>query len=60
MIVVQLYIVLSYLVLLGMIIQSYDGKETPAYAWCVFILAPFVLPILIGMMLIDNYDKSNK
>ena len=60
MMLVELYVVFSYLVLLGMIIQSYGEKETPAYAWCVFIISPFVLPVLIGMMLIDNYDKSNK
>lgn len=52
------YIFISYLVMLGMMIESYkDVKHTPMEAWFMFVFSPFILPILIGTMLAENKPK---
>ena len=51
---IALYIVISYLVMLGMIIVSYDNTRTPLEAWLVFVVSPITLPIIIGMNIAEN------
>ena len=47
-----IYIIASYLVMLGVMIEAYDKlDDVKAYAFASFIFSPIVLPILIGMML---------
>ena len=49
---ITLYIITSYLVMLGVMIESYDKiDDMKAYAVVSLICSPIVLPILIGMML---------
>jgi hypothetical protein len=49
---IELYIVLSYLVMLGVMIECYDKiDDMKGYAIASYIFSPIVLPILIGMML---------
>ena len=49
---ITLYIITSYLVMLGVMIEAYDKlDDVKAYAFASFIFSPVVLPILIGMML---------
>ncbi len=49
---IELYIVISYLVMLGVMIESYDKiDDMKGYAIASYIFSPIVLPILIGMML---------
>ena len=46
------YIIISYLVMLGVMIESYDKiDDMKAYAVASLICSPIVLPILIGMMI---------
>ena len=46
-----LYIVLSYLVILGMMIENYSENEPPKEAWLMFTISPIILPVLIGMII---------
>lgn len=46
------YIIVSYLVMLGMMIQANESIDTiTPKEWVIFTLSPFTLPILIGMMI---------
>jgi hypothetical protein len=49
--IILLYIVLSYLVVLGMILEGYSENDPPREAWLVFLLSPVTLPVIIGMMI---------
>lgn len=52
-----LYIIISYLVMLGMIIGKYDNsKDVETEAWFMLVFSPIILPIILGM----NYYESNK
>lgn len=44
-----LYIILSYLITLGMIMESYGDSQTPAEAWLVWFISPITCPIIISM-----------
>ncbi len=50
----MLYIFISYLVMLGMMIETYYKRSTPMEAYFMFALSPFLLPILVGMYLIEK------
>ena len=51
------YIIISYLVMLGVMIESYDKiDDMKAYAVASLIFSPIVLPILIGMMIGKKWD----
>ena len=46
------YIIISYLVMLGMMIESYERiDDMKGYAILTLIFSPIVLPIIIGMMI---------
>lgn len=49
-----LYLALSYLVVLGMMIENYSKTEPPKEAWLMFMFSPIVLPVLIGMMISEK------
>ena len=56
---ILLYMFISYMVMLGMMLDAY-GKETiPAQAWCIYALSPFFCPIFIGMA-ISEKTKDNE
>jgi hypothetical protein len=44
-----LYIFISYLVTLGMILESYTSKNIPLEAYFVWALSPITCPIIVGM-----------
>ena len=47
-----IYIIASYLVMLGVYIEIYDKlDDVKAVAFASFIFSPIILPILIGMIL---------
>lgn len=49
---ITLYIIVSYLVMLGIMIESYEkADDMKAYAIVSWMFSPFILPILIGMMI---------
>jgi hypothetical protein len=52
-----LYLILSYLITAGMLIESYSDKSVPLEAWFVWALSPITCPIIIGMSI---SEKSNK
>ncbi len=47
-----LYIVLSYLLVIGMMIEYYNTvDEITVKGWLTLVLAPITFPIMIGMIL---------
>lgn len=51
---ITLYIFISYMVMLGMMLEAY-GKETiPLNAWICFILSPVLFPVFIGMFISEK------
>lgn len=56
---ILLYMFISYMVMLGMMIETYYKRSIPGEAWFMIVLSPFILPILIGMMLIEK-SKDNE
>jgi len=56
---ILLYIFISYTVMLGMMLETYDGKSIPAEAWFMFAFSPIILPVLIGSMLVEK-SKGNE
>jgi len=56
---ILLYIFISYTVMLGMMLETYDGKSIPGEAWFMLALSPFILPVLIGGMLVEK-SKNNE
>lgn len=52
------YVFLSYMIMLGMMIETYEGKSIPTEAFFMFAFSPFVLPVLIGMMIAENQTKQ--
>jgi hypothetical protein len=51
-----LYCILSYLFMLGMIIQDKEKNGIYRHAFIMFILSPILLPIFLGM----NYEEKNQ
>lgn len=56
---ILLYVFISYMVMLGMMIETYHKKSIPTEAYFMFALSPIVLPVLIGMTISEN-DKPNQ
>ena len=54
------YFFLSYMIMLGMIIENYEKKPIPTEAYFMFFLSPVMLPVLIGMMLTEKSKKDNE
>ena len=49
---IALYMVISYLVMLGVMIESYDKlDDMKAHAIVSWLFSPLTLPVLIGMMI---------
>jgi heme O synthase-like polyprenyltransferase len=49
-----LYIILSYLIVLGMIIESSYKQSVNKEYYYMFVFSPIVLPIIVGMMLVEK------
>lgn len=52
--IILLYLFLSYMIMLGMIIEEYEKETIPMDTWVLYIFSPIIFPILIGMMLSDK------
>ena len=52
------YFFLSYMIMLGMILETYDGKSIPGEAWFMLVLSPIILPVLIGAMLVEKTKRD--
>jgi len=55
---ILLYVFISYMIMLGMILETYDGKSIPTEAWFMLVLSPIILPVLIGAMLVEKSKKN--
>lgn len=52
---ITLYIIVTYLVNLGMMIQSYrDSWKIEAESWLILAISPITCPIIIGMSIADR------
>lgn len=56
---ILLYLFLSYTIMLGMILETYDGKSIPSEAWFMLVLSPIILPIFIGFI-VSEKSKNNE
>ena len=54
-----LYIFISYMVMLGMMLEAYGKDSIPTSAWFIYALSPFFCPIFIGMA-ISEKTKDNE
>ena len=53
----MLYIFLSYLITLGMMIESYAKNTIPLEAYFIWALSPITCPIIIGMEISEKRSK---
>lgn len=51
---IALYIILSYLVNLGMMVQSFKDADVSSESWFVLAISPITCPIIIGMAIADK------
>lgn len=51
---ITLYIILSYLVNLGMMMASYKDASVSTESWFVLLMSPITCPIIIGMTIADK------
>ena len=52
---IALYIIITYLLNVGMLIQSYkDSWKIVADSWFVLAISPITCPIIIGMTIADK------
>jgi hypothetical protein len=50
-----LYVIVTYLIMLGMLIQSFTkNQNVPTEAWFILAFSPVTLPIIIGMEIADR------
>ena len=55
---ITLYVFITYLVMLGMLIESFrKTQEVPTEAWFIWALSPFTFPIIIGMEIADKKEE---
>lgn len=55
---ILLYVFISYMVMLGMMLETYDGKSIPGEAWFMFAFSPVILPVLIGGILMEKSNRN--
>ena len=51
---IALYIIITYLVNLGMMIASFKNSPISAESWFVLAISPITCPIIIGMSIADK------
>jgi len=54
---ITLYMLITYLVNLGMMIESFKKDTITIEAWFVFCLSPITCPIIIGIEIATKNDK---
>ena len=54
---IALYIFVTYLIMLGMLIQSFTkNHDVPTEAWFIWALSPITFPVIIGMEIADRKE----
>jgi hypothetical protein len=57
MIMILLYMIVTYLVMLGMLIQSFTkNNDVPTEAWFIWLLSPITFPVIIGMEIAERKE----
>lgn len=52
---ITLYVMITYLVMLGMLIESFrKTHDVPTEAWFIFALSPITFPVIIGMEIAEK------
>jgi hypothetical protein len=52
---ITLYIIVTYLIMLGMLIESFRKVGVvPIEAWVILALSPITFPVIIGMEIADK------
>jgi hypothetical protein len=51
---ITLYIIVTYLLNVGMLIQSFKNSPITAESWFVLAISPITCPIIIGMEIADK------
>jgi hypothetical protein len=55
-----LYVMITYLVMLGMLIESFrKNHNVPTEVWIIWALSPITFPVIIGMEIADKQQKPN-
>ena len=57
---ILLYMFISYMVMIGMTLESYHNRKIPIEVYLILIFSPIILPIIIGMMIEENATKNRK
>ena len=55
---IGLYMFITYLVNLGMMIESFKKNIVTTEAWFVLLISPITCPIIIGIEIASKNDKS--
>jgi hypothetical protein len=54
---ILLYVMVTYLVMLGMLIESFrKNSDVPTEAWFIWLLSPITFPVIIGMEIADKKE----
>ena len=54
---VTLYVFITYLVMLGMLIESFrKTQQVPTEAWFIWALSPITFPVIIGMEIANRKE----
>lgn len=54
---ILLYMMVTYLIMLGMLIESFrKTQEVPTEAWFIWALSPITFPVIIGMEIADRKE----
>jgi hypothetical protein len=52
-----LYVIIAYLVMLGMLIESFrKTQNVPTEAWIILALSPITFPLIMGMEIADKKE----
>jgi hypothetical protein len=54
---ILLYMMVTYLIMLGMLIESFrKTQEVPTEAWFIVAFSPITFPLIIGMEIVDRKE----
>jgi hypothetical protein len=55
--IILLYVMVTYLVMLGTLIQSFTkSNNVPIEAWFIWLLSPITFPVIIGMEIAERKE----
>jgi hypothetical protein len=57
--IILLYVMVTYLVMLGMLIQSFTkNQDVPTEAWFIWLLSPITFPVIMGMEIAEKKENN--